>query len=304
MKVYFLIQYKMMNRRLSDLGFQPLWGYLLFSITFIALSFYLFYKTDYSEYLYILIFLFFLSKLSEIKRNDFLNTIFKKKDYHKIRFIENILIAIPFIAFLLVKNYYVSSFIMLVLSIIFVFINFRTDYNWTIPSPFSKRPFEFSVGFRSTFFLYPLAYLLTIISIAVDNFNLGGFSLLFVFLIILSYYNKLEEEYFVWNFKHHPKRFLLVKIKEALLYATLVILPIILALSIFFWKDIYYLIALLSLGYAYLICIISAKYSNYPSKIGLLAAFILGISLTFPPIVIIMIPFFIAQSIQKLKILK
>ena len=51
---------------------------------------------------------------------------------------------------------------------------FQTNFNLTIPTPFSKKPFEFSTGFRRSFFMFPIAYILTFIAIRVDNFNLAG----------------------------------------------------------------------------------------------------------------------------------
>ena len=51
-------------------------------------------------------------------------------------------------------------------------ILFRTSLNFSMPTPFSKNPFEFTTGFRRTLLIFPLAYALTVIAINVDNLNL------------------------------------------------------------------------------------------------------------------------------------
>ena len=76
-----------------------------------------------------------------------------------------------------------------------------------MPTPFSKNPFEFTTGFRRTLLIFPLAYALTVIAINVDNLNLGIFSILLIFLIVLSFYSKPEEEYYVWVHADTPKSF-------------------------------------------------------------------------------------------------
>jgi len=78
MKEYFQLQFKMLNRKMIDFGIPLLIGYTLLPLTFILLSNYLFEKTEYANYLYALIALSFVSKLSEPKRNDFLKSIFNR----------------------------------------------------------------------------------------------------------------------------------------------------------------------------------------------------------------------------------
>jgi hypothetical protein len=41
--------------------------------------------------------------------------------------------------------------------------------------PFYKYPFEFTVGFRTNYFMFFITYFLAIMAIHVDNFNLGIF---------------------------------------------------------------------------------------------------------------------------------
>ncbi len=301
MKAYFSLQYRMINRKLVALGFAPWVAYLLLGATFIFLSFSLFSKTDFAEYIYIGIALALSSPLNEPQRNEFLQSIFKKQDYLKLRILENNFISLPFGAFLMYEQFYLSTVILLITSSLLALFNFKSPIHFTIPTPFGKRPFEFAVGFRNTFYLFPIAYGLTAIAIWVNNFNLGIFALALICFISWFYYTKLENDYFIWNFSLSSKAFLMRKIKTACLYSTLLILPIIIALGLFFFEHILILIAVFLLSYIYLANIILAKYSAYPHEMNILQGLFIIISVIFPPFLIVSIPLFYSQSIKSLK---
>lgn len=200
MKEYFILQFSMTNRRLKDFGLKPIFGYLLILASFIGLSLFLFYETEFAQYFYIFISLALTSKLSEIGRNDFLKLCFNDRHYKLVRIIENLISSMPFLIFLICKQIFIGSVILTLISLILGLSSFKTSLNFTISTPFYKKPFEFTVGFRNTFFIFPIAYILTLIAISVDNFNLGIFSLLLVFIVTLGFYTKPENEYFVWSF--------------------------------------------------------------------------------------------------------
>ncbi len=273
MKNYFQLQYKMLNRKLSELGVHPVIGYLLLLLVFIGLSAYLFYKTDFAPYIYTLIALLFTSKLSEVKRNDFLKNCVGDTRYRKIRILENLAIIFPFAIFLIYKQSYLATSILTSLAALVALLNFKTTYNLTIPTPFYKKPFEFTVGFRNTFFLFFIAYALTAIAVAVDNFNLGVFSLAIIFLSVLCYYLKPENEYFVWSYSLTPAKFLVEKIKTAFIFSLYLCLPVLLVLSIFYVEHLGALLLFTLLGYLYLAAIIMAKYAAYPNEMNVVQGF-------------------------------
>src|SRR5690606_13828587 len=99
---------------------------------------------------------------------------------------------------LIYKNALTEGCILLIFSVILAAFSHQTNFNVSIPTPFSKKPFEFSTDFRKSFFIFPFIYALTVIAINVDNLNLGIFSMLLIFLTSLSYYIKPEQDYFVW----------------------------------------------------------------------------------------------------------
>ena len=63
--------------------------------------------------------------------------------YLNVRLLENGIFAMPFIVFLLVKSLYVPAMINFILAMTFAFIKSGSGFNYVIPTPFSKTPFEF-----------------------------------------------------------------------------------------------------------------------------------------------------------------
>ena len=300
MKEYFLLQFKMLNRKMIDFGLPLLIGYALLLFVFVLLSNYLFGKTEFAVYAYGLIAFSFISKLSEPRRNDFLKSVYNKYNYKKLRILENILYCLPFTLFLIYKKQFIFSIIINFFVVLITLFNFSTNLNITIPTPFSKKPFEFTVGFRKTFYVFPIAYFLTYISVSVGNFNLGVFSMLLIGITCFSYHSKTENEYFVWNYNLSSKEFLLKKTKTCLTYFSILSLPIIISLGISFFNQINILIVFILLSYAYLTAIIFAKYSSFPNDMSLSQVILIGLSFMFPPILLIFIPLFYSQSIKKL----
>ena len=301
MKYYFQLQYKMLNRQIIEFGLPPFFGYLLGSVAFVALSFFLFFKMpSYAAYIYGGLGLSVLTMLSGIERNGFLKSIFTDKFYSQVRLVENALVILPFVIFLLFKNNLWIALVVLVFSSVLAFFNTRQQWNYTIPTPFSKQPFEFVVGFRKTFYVFLGAYFLTYMAISVGNFNLGVFALLVIFFTYLSFYAEPEDPFFVWIFSMTSKQFIFKKIKTALLFSTLLSLPIIISLGIAFPNNIGVLFISQLLGYLYLLTILLAKYAAYPKQMNVPQAVIIGLGLWLPPLLLGIIPYFYRQSIKRL----
>jgi hypothetical protein len=300
MKYYFSLQYKMLNRQLTELGINPILGFVLAAVLFGGLSFFLFLKTEYAPYVYVFFGISSVIKLGETNRNDFLKSCFPKKEYIQLRAIENILIAAPFIIFLLFQLNWIFAIALLFIASILSVFNFNQQLSYTIPTPFYRYPFEFVVGFRKTFFMFFLVVFLTYMSIHVGNFNLGLFGLGLVLLTALSYYAEPEDRHFVWIYNTTPKAFLFKKIQVAIIHATILCLPFSILLAIFFPNDILMILALQCVGYLCLITILLAKYSAYPSKIGVPQGLMLFISVWFPPALLGVIPYLYKKSIERL----
>jgi hypothetical protein len=148
--------------------------------------------------------------------------------------------------------------------------------------------------------LFFAAYALTAIAISVNNFNLGVFAMLLVFATTLSYYSKPENEYYVWSFSVNAKVFLFSKIKTAILFSTLLALPIAIVLVTFYSQNIGILSLSFLVGWAFLISVIVSKYSTYPDEINITQGILLALCIWFPPILVILIPYLFKKSENQL----
>jgi len=303
MKDYFVLQYVLTNRKIKEAGLNPLLGYILGLTAFVLLSEYIFHKTAFAKYLIILACFSLQFKLYERNRTDFLLSTFGVKTKMKIRVVENFILCIPFVSILLYKSFFFEASILFLCSIILALFSFRSNLNLTIPTPFSKRPFEFSTGFRKTFLIFPIAYALTVIAINVDNLNLGIFAFLLVLISSLSYYHKPEQEYYVWVHAETPKAFLKNKVVNASKNAILISAPIIISLLMFYPNELELISLFFLIGLLFLWTVILAKYSAYPGEMNLPEGIVLAFSLYFPPLLLVIIPFFYSKSIKKLNYL-
>ncbi len=301
MKFYFQIQYKRHYRRISEMGIHPFIGMGILAVAFILAAILLSQKTIYAEYIIGSLGLSMISGLNEKQRRDFLNLCFSTSKYTKIRLIENLIIISPFSIFLFVYQDYITAVSIIIISAIFVFIPFQNKWALTIPSPFSKYPFEFSMGFRKLFLVYPATYFFVYKAIEVGNFNLGIFAIGILVFTHISYYFKPEPSYYVWIFKNNPQGFLWKKTKESLFYSSFALLPILILLGIWFPDKYLILLGIFFLNALLMTTIILAKYSAFPNEISLPQMVLFGLSIWFPPILIIAIIYFYKQSLKNLK---
>jgi hypothetical protein len=298
---YFSLQFTMIKRHLIDLGVHPFVGIVFLTLFFYGLSFYVFTKTEYAHYLYLLAALSMMAKYAENDRKDFLKFTYPVDQYYKIRVLENLITALPFVIFLGYKNEFFSILLLVICSIIITFLNVNKKVSFTLPTPFYKRPFEFLVGFRKSLLGFLFAYYLCIMSLVAHNFNLGLFSLALVFLVCLSFYTEIEHEYYVWIYNFSVKQFLFDKLITAVIYSTLIASPIALTILIYFNEDYISIMGIMILGYFYLMTFIMAKYTTYPLKINLPQGVILAFSLSFPPLILAIAPYFYIKSSKRLK---
>ncbi len=298
---YFILQFKMLNRQLTKWGIEPIIGYLFGLFAFIGISIKLFEKTQFAEYIYIVLALSLILKLNEANRNDFLKLCYSKIEYYKLRVIENLIVSIAFIIFLIFQEKYLSSILLTISVCLFSLIYLKNNSSFTLPTPFYKYPFEFIVGFRTNYFIYLFTYFLTFISISVDNFNLGIFSLILTLLSCLNYYTNSEDEFYVWIFSLSPKEFIRYKLKNIIQYSTILCLPIIISLSLFFYTKIDILLGFQCLGYLFIFTTMLAKYSIFPEKLNIRFGIILTLTLWLPPLLLLIIPYLYIQSTKKLK---
>ncbi len=300
MKFYFSLQFKRFYRIIKDFGLPPVPTVVLLPIVFLYLSNALFLKTEKASLLYVGIAIYILFLLNHKEKNTFIKTVFIKRDFYKIKLVENIIFTAPFTIFLVFKGYFLFAGLLLLLAILFLFINLNKKATIVIPTPFYKYPFEFIIGFRRFFLLYFVTYFLTFMAIKVGNFNLGVFSILFLSLIIPNFYEKREPTTFVWTYSLNPKKFLYRKIKIATMFTLVSTLPIHLLLWWRFLDSFYITIAVQIMGLCFLYGVIFAKYKHYPKPTLITTIITVGLCLLFPPFFIIIIPYLYKEAIKNI----
>ena len=124
--------------------------------------------------------------------------------------------------------------------------------------------------------------------------------MLLVFAITLGYYAKPENSYYVWSFSLSPKMFLIHKIKIAMLFSSLLALPVALILAIFFPGKIEFMLLFFLVGWAFLVCMIVSKYAAYPDELNLMQAILMSLCIWFPPLLIVLIPYLFFKSQNRL----
>lgn len=301
MKEYFLLQFKLGNRHLSSIGINPVIAYPLGILAFIKLSNYLFERLDFASYLLLLSCFSLELKLSEKNRSEFLKLSFGDKQKTKIRLLENLLLSLPFVGMLLYQNHLLEAVLLIGISSVLALLSFGQGFNYTIPSPFYKQPFEFSIGFRKTLVIFLLAYGIGALSISALNLNLGIFSMFIVFLICLSFYSTPEPDYYVWIHHHSPREFLGMKIRIALRNSAFMAAPILIGLFIAFPADYEFTALMFSAGLGFVVATLLAKYSTYPEKMNIPEGVIFALCLYFPPLLIVVLPYLYYKAVQKLK---
>lgn len=301
MNYYVQLQFKRILRHLKDFGINPAFGIGLVSLVFVGVSLAIFTYTKYAPILYVLIGLSVLNSTSSAIRFDMLKSSLSEYDYCKIRLIENLIVVFPFVVFLLFKQTYLAALLLIALASLFVFSEKTQTVNFKIPTPFKKTPFEFPIGFRKSYLVFLFLYGITAIAVSVGNFNLGIFALLGIMITCMSFYSIIEPDYYVWVYNEGPKAFLKTKMNEGFLNSLKSALPIVVTLLVFFPSNYWIILGFLVLGQLYFIANILMKYAYYPDSSEVYQAVLFPILILFPPLLLVMIPFYYQKSLENLK---
>lgn len=298
LRPYFEMQRNRLHRCMLDAGL-PIWmGYGLGVVLFVLGSFWLFQKTEYAAVIYTLMSVQICLALGEVNRTTFLKIHYKEDLYLWLRRMENSLVALPFALFLLAKGYPLFAFIVWGAALLLASLAFRQRWSWVLPTPFSRRPFEFSVGFRGTWQLILLAYFLVGMAVWVGNFNLGIAALLFLFLIFSGYYTWQEPIIYVWYHQGTAIEFLKRKAVEAWMHATVGVIPLVAALVFVFPEKAVMVLLALLLGYVLVGTMLLAKYAAYPSSIGLKQGILMALGV-YPPVLLLLVAIYFYKVAKK-----
>lgn len=293
---FFRLQVRRMHRTIGDLGLNPWLFYIGAPLLFAGGSIALFSRTTYANWIYIGIAAAALIQLSGSARLDFLRQVFDRPTYWRIRILENSLMVIPFMAFLSYRGEPWFMLGLLVLAAVIVPLRVGSAGTPPLPTPFSAHPFEFAVGFRNSVGLLFIAYLLMVVGIWVGNGHLSIATLLLVILVCSGYYAWGEPPLYVWVYQLTPHSFLWLKVRMAFRHLSLVLVPMVLAVACFFPGDWPILLAVVVTGYGYLALAVLAKYAAFPKAVSLLQGIFMAVSLVFPPLLLISVPYFFRQA--------
>lgn len=292
---YFSWQFKLLSRSIKHFGLPPAVGYTLLVLLAFVLPALLWPEKSFFPWLYATVGLAATKPIRSDGRNEFLKICYSKRDFFFLRTTENLLIVLPFCIVLLIHKEFLIALGLFLIAFLLGFTAYwnRKRLNLpTLPTPFSKKPFEFALGFRVSFPLVVFLYYVVLMAIIHDNFNLGIVTVYAILITCMGYYFQMEPEYYVWLHDATPKRFLFQKLKTASLFAfSMVVVPVV-ALSVFFPKLIGFLMLGVLVGFLNLIITILLKYTEFPKPFHLVDWLLLTVCVISPifPIAIIFLP--------------
>lgn len=297
---YFKLQLTLIKRQLADFGIHPLLALLLLPILLVGLSFALYSQTSYAGFIVAFMATSWILKLSNSERFEFLKLQFKKVDFIRIRIIENVSIAIPFVVILGLKADWIPLLCLLLLSILLAFHKQRDLLSFAIPTPFGKHPFEFIIGLRTFYFVYPIVCSLMLIAHNVENPNLGLVAVGASCLLSLAFYQNPETPFWVWNHALSAKTFLLKTVTRSLKQHIITNLVVVI-LAVILFPAYWYFALIIFLSSSVLLAItVIAKYSSFPNQLSIVDSIYLGLSLAVPLFLPLAFYYFTKKSTRQL----
>lgn len=288
---------------MTETGLSAALGWVLLGVGFVVLSKYLFFKTAYAPLLYGITAVGVATQLGARGRNDQLRLIFSDGHYRWIRVLENSLVGLPFVLYLLYEQQYKYALGLLPVLMLLALWRFRWGSRRVLPTPFGRIPFEFPTGYRKAILVPIIAYFLVGKGIQVGNFYLSLFGLALLLLTALYYYSTLEHPFFVWVFRGGGGVFLRGKIRDACVGAGLLTVVAVVLIIGFFPENFWWVLGVELIGCLLLIVSILAKYSDFPREMGVPQAFLLAIGCLFPPLLLPIALFFYRRAVARLNLL-
>jgi len=297
---YLKLQYKLLVRHIKATGLPvPIASILLFGLCYL-IYYALFQYPIFGCYAVILLNFQLLFLLTEKNRNDFLKNTFSRKDFHKIRLWENGLVVIPSFVILLLHSDWLYALFLIVLAVVFAFLTFKA-FGKSIPTPFAKKPFEFIIGFRRSYLLLLVLYVLAGIGFYAANSNLVLFCVVCIALTCVFYYQLPEPIFYLWNDNHTPSGFLMRKFRRGILQCLLFAFPLLFIYVIIFPSDLFNACIVLGGILLLLPFAITLKYVAYPREINFPEVFALALCFSFYPLILALLPFYYIKAINNLK---
>ncbi len=300
---FFRLQVKRMHRTIEDWGLNPWLIYIGAPLLFAGASIALFSRTTYANWIYVGLAAAVLAQLSGSERLGFLRKVFDRPTYWRIRMLENTLMILPFMAFLLYRGEAWFGLCLLVLAVAALPLRIGSTGTTALPTPFSGHPFEFAVGFRTSVGVLLIAYILMIVGIWVGNGHLSIATLPLVVLVCSNYYAWSEPSLYVWIYRLSPRSFLWLKVRTAFRHLAILLLPMVLAVACFFSDDWLAVLAVVAIGYGYIALAVLAKYTAFPGGVSVPQGVFMVLSFVFPPLLLVSVPYFLRRAINNISLI-
>jgi hypothetical protein len=265
-------------------------------------SYYIFRRFEHAALLYALLGLYFSIQAGASKKHKDMFLSLNDRERYFIPCMERFAKVFPFVLALLYAHHVLLACALLLVPFVPFTISPLNLQHRVIPTPFSHRPFEFIVGFRKSVFVFLVAYFFAVAAVFASNLNLALFAILLIYFTCMNFYVLLEDDYHVWIHAQSPQNFLKQKIYTAIRFSFFLSAPIVLTCLPFFLLDIPLLLAGVLLGSIYLGSMVVAKYSVFPNDMHMLTGFMIALSVTFPPILLLLVPYLYRKAVQSLSI--
>ena len=298
---YIRLQIRRMHRMVVEMGLHPILNYTIIVCMFLLLSITPFMHHPKYMIYYVVVALFAVSTWSNPEREDFLKTTFSRRDYYKVRLLENIITVLPFAVVLSISANYLPALGIFLIAVMMALLSFKVKWQIVIPTPFSRHAFEFVVGFRLSVLLFLGAYFLTYISILYANIGIGIFVIITTSVLCALFHSYMEDVYYVWIFATTAAKFLRYKILTAITFTMLLCLPALVALMIANPDKIVTFATIQSVGLVIVCLGVLAKYVAYPREMKLKEGMLLGFSMVIPPLLLFTVPYFYILAHRQLK---
>lgn len=299
-RYYFQLQFKMTLRKIREFGMHPILAFLLFAIAGIILHYTLLTKLNYSDWIVFLVPILILFSFSNPKKLEFLLIHLNKKSFYGIRILENTIISLAPVIYLLWNHSFGKGMILLLITIVVSFFSFQIKSQKVFPTPFTRFLYEYAIGFRKTVLIYPLSFLILILSFKTGNHYIGVFAWLVLMFTTLSYYSYPDDEFYIWNSRLSVRGFLFNKIFQGLYYTTMISIPFFIVFLFFTEVEIIILIVLQFVIFLLQISILLSKYASHPRMIHIPYSILTIVCILFPPMFLFFIPYLFTKAKNKL----
>lgn len=256
----------------------------------------LFQYTEWAPTIYLIVQLILLNVIGSKRHFTLLAQLFDKKEHFKIRMIENMILTLPFLVIFTVYYEFQFAILSIIVSLVLALSKGIDLNSRTIPTPFPKRPFEFTNGFRLNWLVIVSVTAVSIIALVVDNVNLGIVCVFLSNLVCLRAYAIHEPKEILWISSSKPTAFLFKKMWLGIFQSLIITLPFATVLAIVYPEMSLIILIAQSLGILYIITALFAKYAYYPDEGNLTGGFMLAFSILLPPALIITIPYLYSSA--------